>query len=446
MFQSDVNDKTLITTKEILSGEAIYRLNRNNIGTITNYDDSESDYRLRQTSFNEADKQNAQIIKNKILDSNNNKIAILPKGYTVNIDKLKKKGYFVIKTNLELDDYISALTYMNCRYFQYLQLVQTPYFEIEDELSNWEKDNSLRHYGNLCVSDFEADSPSFSSGFIYFIKKNKFVEYYNICMDIETKLSNIGNDIGLHKGMKITDAIWAINDLVIKEFAYDNPMQIYDLYWMIKNTNESRNSQKKADHHGVCASYSKLVFGLLGLYGYEAVPCTTAVEEGTCHSFNKIVLNNTSYYCDFTWTGSDNPTRYMFLTDNNMIFNSHRNLTPDNMGYTITYTRKSSKLSSVKMKSVKNQKGKKIIVTFNKVKNADGYEIQYSTNKKFKSARKRNVSKTKIVISKLKKNKTYYVRVRPYKNVKLYCLSTDKLKKVKYYGTWSKSKKITIKK
>ena len=49
----------------------------------------------------------------------------------------------------------------------------------------------------------------------HFIKKNKFVEYYNMCMDLETKLSNIGNDIGLHKGMKITDAIWAVNDLVI---------------------------------------------------------------------------------------------------------------------------------------------------------------------------------------------------------------------------------------
>ena len=100
----------------------------------------------------------------------------------------------------------------------------------------------------------------------------------------------------------------------------------------------------------------------------------------------------------------------------------------------------------MKIKSVKNQKGKKIIVRFNKLINADGYEIQYGTSKKFKSAKKKSVSKTKITIKKLKKNKTYYIRIRPYKNVKLYSKSEGKYKYIKYYGSWSKVKNVKIKK
>lgn len=68
-------------------------------------------------------------------------------------------------------------------------------------------------------------------------------------------------------------------------------------------------------------------------------------------------------------------------------------------------------------------------------KEVTGYEIQYSTSKKFKSAKKVTIKKAKTTttIKKLKAKKTYYVRVRTYKTVK------DK----KYYSGWStyKSKK-----
>lgn len=373
-------------------------------------------------------------------------MAILPKGYIVDVDKLKKKGYYIIKTNLELDDYISALTYMNCRYFQYLQLVQTPYFETEEELNNWDSKKNPVGYG-LAVSDFKLDNiPSFCEGFIYFVNRDKFKEYYNLCQRMESSLVNISKDIGLHKGMKVTDALWKINELCIKDYAYDNWVQIYDLNWFLQVTDENRNEKKKADYHGVCASYSKLAFALLGMYGYEAIP--TAVGNGgqPTHSVNKVVLGGKTYYCDYTWTSEENPDLYMFLTTENMIFTGHIKPEPDDMGKIVTYGRKSTKLSTMKIKSVKNQKGKKIIVRFNKLINADGYEIQYGTSKKFKSAKKKSVSKTKITIKKLKKNKTYYIRIRPYKNVKLYSKSEGKYKYIKYYGSWSKVKNVKIKK
>ncbi len=68
-----------------------------------------------------------------------------------------------------------------------------------------------------------------------------------------------------------------------------------------------------------------------------------------------------------------------------------------------------------------------------------GYQIQYSTNKNFKSAKTVTVSKNKTTsksITKLKAKKKYYVRIRTYKTVG----------KTKYYSSWSKAKAVTTKK
>lgn len=69
-----------------------------------------------------------------------------------------------------------------------------------------------------------------------------------------------------------------------------------------------------------------------------------------------------------------------------------------------------------------------------------GYQIQYSTDSKFKSGNKtvtvNKNSTTKKTISKLKAKKKYYVRIRTYKTVG----------KQKYYSDWSKSVKVPTKK
>lgn len=73
-----------------------------------------------------------------------------------------------------------------------------------------------------------------------------------------------------------------------------------------------------------------------------------------------------------------------------------------------------------------------------------GYEIQYSTNKKFtkKTTKIQRVSKNKTTsrkISKLKSKKKYYVRIRTYKNIKI------NKKTTKFYSGWSKVKTVTTK-
>ena len=100
---------------------------------------------------------------------------------------------------------------------------------------------------------------------------------------------------------------------------------------------------------------------------------------------------------------------------------------------TLTFT-----INPVKTKISKLSAAKKSLkVTISKKSTqVTGYQIQYSTSKKFKSATTKTISSyktTKYTIKKLKAKKTYYVRVRTYKTVK----------GKKYYSSWSsyKSKK-----
>ncbi len=97
-------------------------------------------------------------------------------------------------------------------------------------------------------------------------------------------------------------------------------------------------------------------------------------------------------------------------------------------------------VEKVKLESVKSPSKGKMKVSWEWYVSGDGYQIAYSKNRKFPSGKTaiKNVncvysSKT---ISKLSKGKTYYVKVRAYK----------KAGGKKYYGAWSKVKKVKIKK
>ncbi len=98
------------------------------------------------------------------------------------------------------------------------------------------------------------------------------------------------------------------------------------------------------------------------------------------------------------------------------------------------------RLTANSLKSVKNLKGKKLQVKWAKNAKCGGYEIQYSTSKNFKGAKTLKVSgskKTSAKISRgLKKNKTYYVRIRCYK----------KSGKTTSISCWSGKKTVKIKK
>ena len=100
---------------------------------------------------------------------------------------------------------------------------------------------------------------------------------------------------------------------------------------------------------------------------------------------------------------------------------------------------KSNKPKKTSISKIKAQK-KGFKVTWKKVSNAKGYQVKYSTSKKFtkktsKTATVKKATTTSKTVKKLKKKKTYYVKVRSYKTVNA--------KKV--YSDWSKVKKVKTK-
>lgn len=96
------------------------------------------------------------------------------------------------------------------------------------------------------------------------------------------------------------------------------------------------------------------------------------------------------------------------------------------------------KVQSVKakIKSAKNTKSKQIKLKLSGLTGCDGYQIQYSTKKNFKSAKKITKKSSNVTLKGLKKRKTYYIRVRVYKAIN----------KNMYYGQWSKTKAVKVKK
>lgn len=104
-------------------------------------------------------------------------------------------------------------------------------------------------------------------------------------------------------------------------------------------------------------------------------------------------------------------------------------------------TTKNTETVKPKKTSIKKlSKGKKkFTVTWAKVSGVKGYQIQYSSDKKFKKNNKSvTVAKqktTKATVKKLKSKKKYYVRVRTYKTVN----------GKKIYSSWSKVKSVKTK-
>lgn len=167
----------------------------------------------------------------------------------------------------------------------------------------------------------------------------------------------------------------------------------------------------------------------------------TSIDENTLTYTDPLVSEGVTYtygiQACFVDSGSDYKTSAKTIT----------RISPDTSGgttssssSTVTSTQKTKvKVATPKLTSVKNAKGKKLIAKWTKNTSANGYQIQYSTSSKFKSAKTVTVKKGKTVsktISKLKKKKKYYVRVRAYKTVN----------GVKYYSEWSNKKSVIIKK
>lgn len=95
---------------------------------------------------------------------------------------------------------------------------------------------------------------------------------------------------------------------------------------------------------------------------------------------------------------------------------------------------KIKKVLKTKVVIAKRTNKKKAKIRLKKIKQAAGYQIKYSTTKKFKKAKttKKIYKKNKFTIKKLKAGKKYYIKARAY----------AKVNGKRVYGAWSKKKKI----
>ena len=91
------------------------------------------------------------------------------------------------------------------------------------------------------------------------------------------------------------------------------------------------------------------------------------------------------------------------------------------------------KIGKAKIQSAKNVKGKKIQVKWKKVKGASSYEVQYGIGKDISKGKTATSEKTILTLKKLRKNKTYRIRVR--------ACDAKGMK-----GKWSSVKKIKVRK
>lgn len=200
--------------------------------------------------------------------------------------------------------------------------------------------------------------------------------------------------------------------------------------------------------------YSPACIGYSGAYYKYCEGCDEETDDYTIPAIKTVSLSSAKY----TYDGKVK-TPSVKITDN-----KGKVLVKDT-NYTLTYasSRKAVGKYSVKVKfkgyyydsktlyftivpkstTLKSVSAKKKGFTVKWKKQATqttGYQVQYSTDKKFKKGNKsvtvkgtKNTSKT---ISKLKGKKKYYVRVRTYKTVN----------KKNYYSSWSNVKSVTTKK
>lgn len=118
--------------------------------------------------------------------------------------------------------------------------------------------------------------------------------------------------------------------------------------------------------------------------------------------------------------------------DNKQIQNINKKEDPDPQIPVIKITAP----KKAKLTSVKSPKKRTMKVKISKQASVDGYQLVYANNNKFTKAKKTKITKkTTVTIKKLKRKKTYYVKVRAFR----------KNGNKKVYGKFSKVKKVKIK-
>ena len=475
VWQSTIDNHN-ITTTETLSMKPIY-YSYSEFTDSVYYDINANAYALNYVNYKQEDFANAKWLFNKIIScpAKNNQIMILPKKHGLDLKDYKKYG--IIETGWEMDQFVHALACMNKVYFQNLVYTDNIEIDLETLLKNTEWENNKTKKAFDTTHHYVDDFTIYDIDGSYTIDKSIFLKYRGYCDEIDQSLDAVLKDLNFNTSTTVTDAIRAANDWLATNVAYDCNYRIYNLAWMFKTTeqdawylyeleidNGTGNYVRK--HHGVCNAYALFATALFAKCGYYAPKCGNTMDpnDTVCHAFNLTKVNGKELFTDYCWsadTGSatkdsnnsekyKGSLRYLFLDRNTMntIVYHKKPFIDDTWKTIISFNNKTyTSLKGVKIISLKNQKGKKAELKLKANKNISNIQIYYSTDKKFKNVKKKNVSNCKkVILKKLKKGKTYYIKVRAFRKFTYYDSENDKKKTIYIHGSWSKIKKLRIKK
>ena len=200
-------------------------------------------------------------------------------------------------------------------------------------------------------------------------------------------------------------------------------------YWYEQDYYKFTVSSKKTYAIGLTTSNLKdgNAYWVMYLYdaSYNEIAKTDIYGNRTYHAI-KAKLPKGTYYIKIQSASYNNSDYNFSNSPYRLKVSSYSSITP--------------KKTSVNGKIAAKSRG--FTVKWKKVsKGITGYQIQYSTSKKFTNKTTKTVSKSKtsLKVKKLKANKKYYVRVRTYKT---YNINGEN---VKVYSGWSKVKTVKTK-
>jgi hypothetical protein len=252
--------------------------------------------------------------------------------------------------------------------------------------------------------------------------------------------------------------------------AWNSQLAAIDMYGAVKNLTFNNNKIYDAQHDGirVSADPSNIVFNNTKIYG-AGVDGTTSrkgaalnLDNGKNVIFNGIEIANSAYnnsagypiysslYSNISTTNINdyknvNGQGYTIASYPAVgIFNPNESSTSAKPEVTTTSASKSNvvkasvKVGTTKVKSAtKKQTASKVKISLKKTKSVTGYQIQISTDKKFKKILvSKKVKKVQFTLAskKIKNKKTLYIKARAYK----------KSGKKTYTGKWTNAKKIKV--
>lgn len=328
------------------------------------------------------------------------------------------------------------------------------------------KDKDLYAVFNRIWNNAFAETTNPDEGDYLYWQMSSMAASYNALMRKEkgsntyyTKYTiNVDYFISLEQEQMLTQELNIINEsfgFTETTTDYEKVKTIYDYICHNVTYDYSDNNMKFTAYaavttgKSVCQGYATLFYRLAKMQGISSrVIAGHGTNTDVYHGWNIVKLGNLYYNVDATWDAANyklgHPYEYFLKGD---VFEGHTR-TDDykTKKFYATYPMAAddykdgiegvesaetvnSKFTTYRTSIKKLTRSK---IGFGKIVEATGYEIQYSTNKKFASKKKKTTTKTTCKFSKLSKKKTYYFRVRGYREA-----GSGKI-----YTKWSTVKKI----